>query len=67
MDAIDKEGKIRRLGEELVKFPLEPTFAKALLSAKSVSRESAKDCCKLVSVLSTESIWSGVSKQDNFR
>jgi HrpA-like RNA helicase len=64
LDAIDKNGKIRSLGYELVKFPLEPTFAKALLQAKSISKECSYDCAKLVSILSTENIWIGVSKFD---
>jgi HrpA-like RNA helicase len=64
LEAIDKHGRIRTLGKELVKFPLEPTFAKALLMAKCISNQCAGDCAKLLAILSTENIWMGVSRQD---
>ena len=55
------------LGQELAKFPLEPTFAKSLLAARFLSKDCASDCSKLLSILSTESIWMGISKNDNQR
>ena len=67
LDAIDKEGKITSLGQELARFPIEPTFAKSLLSARFLSKESAYDCSKLLSILSTESVWMGISKNDDQR
>lgn len=62
LEAIDKDGRIRTLGRELVKFPLEPTYAKSLLVARCISRECSDDCAKLMSILSSESIWMGVSR-----
>jgi len=64
LDAIDRDGRIRSLGEELARFPIEPTFAKSLLAARLLSKDAAKDCSKLLSILSTESIWMGVSRND---
>ena len=67
LDALDKEGKITSLGQELARFPIEPTFAKSLLAARFLSKESASDCSKLLSILSTESVWMGISKNDDQR
>ena len=64
LDAIDKNGRIRSLGYEIVKFPLEPTYAKSLLSARSISSDCAYECAKLLSILSTENIWMSVSRSD---
>ena len=38
LDAIEERGRLRTLGAELAKLPLEPTFGKALLASKVVSR-----------------------------
>ena len=62
LDALDKDGRLRKLGEELSKFPVEPTYAKALLAACFVSKQCEEDFIKLLSILSTESIWMGVSR-----
>lgn len=67
LDAIDKDGKIMSLGKELARFPIEPTFAKSLLSARYLSKNAASDCSKLLSILSTESVWMGISKNDDQR
>lgn len=67
LDAIDERGRLRRLGEELAKLPLEPTFAKALLASKMVSRDCTHDMITLVSMLSTEQIWLGISRHDEAR
>lgn len=67
LDAIDERGELRTLGDELAKLPLEPTFGKALLASKIVSRKCAEDMTNLLSMLSTESIWLGISKSDENR
>ena len=67
LDAIDDEGELRSLGHELAKLPLEPTFGKALLASKMISRGCADDMTNLLSMLSTESIWLGISKSDENR
>lgn len=38
LKAIDIDGRMRTIGYELAKFPLEPSYGKALLAAKVVSR-----------------------------
>lgn len=50
------------LGRELGQFPLEPTFAKALLASEYYG--SRDDMIKLVSILSSENIWVMVSRQN---
>jgi ATP-dependent RNA helicase DHX8/PRP22 len=45
---------------ELSKFPLEPSYSKALISSKFMKCEY--DMITLVSMLSTENIWQKVSK-----
>ena len=67
LEAIGEDGKIRTLGKELVKFPVEPSFAKSLLASCFVSRHCTSDVSKLLAVLSTESVWTGVSKLDHDR
>lgn len=67
MEVIDKDGFILTLGRELIKFPLEPSYGKALLAARYLSRECESDCAKLLSILSTENIWQGVSRFDQKR
>lgn len=58
---------MRSLGHELAKFPVEPSFAKSLLAASYVSKTCTQEMCKLLAILSTESIWMGVSKMDTER
>ena len=67
LDALDDAGRLRKLGEALAKIPLEPTFAKALLASKMVSRECSRDMTTLLSMLSTEQIWLGISRHDENR
>jgi HrpA-like RNA helicase len=61
LQAIDKRGELEDLGVELSKFPLEPTFAKALLSSHLLGCEG--ELSTLVSVLSSENVWMTVSRK----
>ena len=65
LEAIDKHGVLTSLGKELSKFPLEPTYGKALLASERIY--SSDDMLKLVSLLSSENIWVGVSRYDEDR
>lgn len=67
LEAIDKDGKLRALGRVLARFPIEPTYAKSLLAAWNTSEPTARDCCKMFALLSTESVWMGVSRADTKR
>ena len=49
------------MGVELSKFPLEPTYAKALLAAYFLSCDDEMMC--LVSILSSENVWMTVSRR----
>jgi HrpA-like RNA helicase len=51
------------IGHEISKFPLEPTYAKALLYSHH-SRRVQSDMLKLVSILSSESIWLHAPKSE---
>lgn len=63
LEALDMKGTLTPLGHVLGAFPLEPQFAKCLLAyARTHSRYD--DMLALVSVLSTENIWTAVSRQD---
>ena len=66
LESIDKHGRLTSLGEELSKFPLEPTYTKSLLSYHQLlpQRTQYQDMLILVSVLSAENIWVGVSRHD---
>ena len=57
LQALDIKGSLTMLGTELSKFPLEPTYAKALLYAAVAGRDTEADCLSLVAVMSTENIW----------
>lgn len=57
LQALDIKGKLTELGIELSKFPLEPTYAKALMYAAVAGRDTMADCLSLVAVMSTENIW----------
>jgi HrpA-like RNA helicase len=67
LEAIDKDGRIRTLGHELAKFPVEPSFAKGLLASCYVSRRCTEDFAKLLAVLSTENVWMAPTKLDEER
>lgn len=56
LDAIDQDGRITALGNEMCRFPLEPSYSKALITSLLMSCED--DMITLVSLLSTENIWS---------
>lgn len=62
LSAIDADGKILPLGLEMSKFPLEPSYAKALMS--SMVMDCQDDMLTIVSILSTENIWSKVSRHN---
>lgn len=55
LDAIDEEGNITDLGNQLAKFPLEPSYAKSLIT--SILFNVQDKMTILVSMLSTENIW----------
>lgn len=59
--ALNKRGELQPLGVELSKFPLEPTYAKALLASHFLGCETAMTT--VVSVLSSENLWLTVSRR----
>ena len=70
LEAVTLNGKLTSLGEELSKFPLDPSFSKALMLGyfimkKFDDRKILSDVLKLVSILSTENIWMNVLKSDS--
>ena len=56
LDAIDEKGGITELGREMCRFPLEPSYSKALIS--SIMMGCSDEMITLVSILSSENIWS---------
>jgi len=69
LGAITQNGDLSSLGSELAKFPLDPCFAKALMLSSLIgertrSNKTLSDVVKLVSVLSTENIWTPVPRAD---
>ena len=63
--AIDNDANLTAIGKEMNRFPLEPAFAKILLASKFYRCE--EEMVILVSLLSTENIWSPVSANDEER
>ena len=63
--ALDKDGKLTDLGVEMNKFPLEPSFSKTLLAAHFY--HCWDDACTMVALLSSEKIWTAVSREDEER
>ena len=61
MRAINKRGELEALGLELCKFPLEPTYAKALLASHYLDCDH--EMVTLVSVLSSENVWLAMSRR----
>ena len=61
LQAINKRGDLEPLGIELSKFPLEPTYAKSLLSSYFLHCDD--ELITLVSVLSSENVWMTVSRR----
>ena len=78
LGAVDLNGCLTKLGEKLSLFPLDPAYGKVIMLAahmeelerdrKHKSRHSSgrvlEDVIKMVSILSTENIWTNVSKMD---
>lgn len=62
LSAISSRGELEPLGKLLSKFPLEPTYAKALLASHFMGCENLM--VRLVSVLSTENVWAPASRHD---
>ena len=56
LNAIDENGHITELGYEMCRFPLEPSYSKALIT--SMLMDCEEDMNTIVSLLSTENIWS---------
>lgn len=48
----------------MAKFPLEPSYTKVLLAGHYISNKCGVTCCKMLALLSTESIWFSVSRLD---
>jgi HrpA-like RNA helicase len=70
LSAVNAHGDLTKLGEDLSKFPLDPVFAKAIIIAHVLGEEIKdkkvlEDTVKLVSVMSTENIWTNVSRADS--
>ncbi|CCW69981.1 unnamed protein product [Phytomonas sp. Hart1] len=55
LQALDKHGKITRLGKRLTDFPIDPTSAKTLLAAKSIG--VARDAVAVVALTNTENLF----------
>ena len=60
LEALTEDGYITDLGIQMSRFPLEPQFAKCLIT--SALFEIPDKMITLVSMLSTESIWKKVLK-----
>jgi HrpA-like RNA helicase len=60
--ALNSHGDLQTLGIELSKFPLEPSYALALLSSHFLSCE--RELTTLVSVLSSENVWLNISRRE---
>ena len=60
LGAIDEDGFITGLGKELSRFPLEPSYGKTLMTSKIFGCD--RDMITLVSLLSTEQIYTKVSR-----
>ncbi|KAG9286822.1 hypothetical protein G9A89_012372 [Geosiphon pyriformis] len=55
LQALDNQGRITTLGQRMAEFPLEPTFAKVLLSSKELS--CTREAIAVISLLSVDSIF----------
>lgn len=65
LQAIDNDGKITRLGQEMSKFPLDCSYSRALIASKYFN--VMKEMTSLVSLISCESVWFNVNKYDEER
>ena len=61
MRAIGKHGELLKLGMELAKFPLEPTYALSLLASYYLNCD--RELTILVSILSSENVWLTFSRK----
>lgn len=50
------------MGYEMSRYPLEPSYAKALIAAKML--ECSSEMAAIVAILSTESIWQRITRVD---
>ena len=62
MGAINETGYITPLGYEMSRYPLEPSYAKALITSKLIGCND--DMAIIIALLSTESIWMRITKVD---
>lgn len=60
IEALDLDGKITSLGRELVKLPLDPSFARSLIASFVLNVRNSM--LTLVAMLSTEKVWRHVPK-----
>jgi ATP-dependent RNA helicase DHX8/PRP22 len=65
LQAIDRDGKITRLGHEMSKFPLDVCYSRALISSQFFN--VIEEINTLVSLISCESVWYNVNKYDEER
>lgn len=65
LQAIDENGKITDLGFEMSKFPLDSNYTRALIASKFYNIND--EMTILVSLISSENIWSNVNKYDEER
>jgi len=65
LQAIDKDGKITKLGSEMAKFPIDCCFARVLIASKFFG--IMDEMCILVSIISCENVWFNVNKYDEDR
>lgn len=62
MGAIDEDGHITPMGSELSRYPLEPSYSKALITSKVL--DCSNEMATIVAILSTESIWQRITRVD---
>jgi ATP-dependent RNA helicase DHX8/PRP22 len=60
LDAVAEDGHITELGNEMCRFPLEPSYSKALIAAMLMDCE--EEMTTVVSLLSSENLWSKPSR-----
>jgi ATP-dependent RNA helicase DHX8/PRP22 len=65
LQAIDQDGKITRLGNEMSKFPLDCTYSRCLIA--SYFYNIVDEMNTLVSLISCENVWFNVNKYDEER
>ena len=65
LQAIDKDGHITKLGNEMSKFPIDCCFARVLIASKYFN--IMDEMSTLVSLISCENVWYNVNKYDEDR